>query len=211
MSKKENNKNKKSKKIIKRTYNEMIEEPKKIIDTDINNKKEYENEIFKNKVNDMFKLNNIFFNQSNKLFQDNQIKNLFNGNYNLEKEYMPPIILIEKNSSNRNLNNIFYKILKENNAMVNDEIQLKYLKIKESSIVIENIYRDGNCFFRAISFFFSGSEEYHIFFRKLIYNYINYHLEEILFRFPYVYFRGKTTETVEYIPYITKIGNIEVN
>ena len=35
---------------------------------------------------------------------------------------MPPINLIEKNSSNRNLKNLFYKILKENNAIVNQEI-----------------------------------------------------------------------------------------
>ena len=53
------------------------------------------------------------------------------------------------------------------------------------------------------------------FFRKFIYNSINNHLEEILFQFSYVYFRGKTTETVEYIPYIEKninyAGELECN
>ena len=50
-----------------------------------------------------------------------------------------------------------------------------YKKIKENSIVFENIYRDGNCF-SGYYFFFTGSEEYHILFRKL-------HLEEILIEF----------------------------
>lgn len=37
---------------------------------------------------------------------------------------MPPINLIEKKSSKRNLNNVFFKILKENNFIINHEIKL---------------------------------------------------------------------------------------
>jgi len=44
----------------------MKEESKKIKDVDINSNKEDKNEIFQNKVNDIFKLNNYFLNQSNK-------------------------------------------------------------------------------------------------------------------------------------------------
>ena len=41
--------------------------------------------------------------------------------------------------------------------------QLKYLKINENSLLLEDIYGDGNCFYGAISSFFVGSQEYHFF------------------------------------------------
>lgn len=39
----------------------------------------------------------------------------------------------------------------------------KYLKINENSLLLEDIYGDENCFFRTISSFFVGSQEYHFF------------------------------------------------
>ena len=35
-----------------------------------------------------------------------------------------------------------------------------------------DIQKDGNCFFRAVSKFLSGTEIYHLYFKNITYNYI---------------------------------------
>ena len=44
--------------------------------------------------------------------------------------------------------------------------------IHENALLEDSIFKDGNCFFRAVSTFFTGTEQYHTYYRKLIYEYI---------------------------------------
>ena len=81
---------------------------------------------------------------------------------------MPPSALIKKGNNNRLMNYEIYRLLLKTNNN-----NLKNLKFKENIFDIENIYNDGNCFYRAISSFICTSEQYRIFFRNLVYDYIN--------------------------------------
>ena len=99
---------------------------------------------------------------------------------------------------------LFYLIHTQKIKKKND---LKNIKFKENNFITDEIYKDGNCFYRAISSFFCGTEEYHLFFRNLIYDYIMSDYDNILISFPYVYFNGKTIDIDEYIPMIKKNGH----
>ena len=64
------------------------------------------------------------------------------------------------------------------------------MKITENTLLEDSIFKDGNCFFRAISSFFTGTEQYHIYYRKLIYEYIIDNKDEVIIDNPYVYYNG---------------------
>ena len=68
---------------------------------------------------------------------------------------------------NSNFNNIFYK----ENSYINS--------IPKEKIVIKEIKSDGNCFFRAISYYMNNSEDYHNNYRELAYQICLNSLKEI--------------------------------
>ena len=197
--KKKKSKSKKKKVAKKRTYNEMIEESKRL---NINEPNSYNITGSKTKIpkknsdND----NNI---KPNSLNTDIHLPT----EYNFDKIYMPSIELIRSNEENRNLNiPIYISFNLIFNKKENDNI-LKTLKIKEDSLIIQKIFGDGNCLFRSISYFLTGTEAYHVFMRNLLYNYIIKNYEEIITEFPYVYHNGSPVNTDEYIPLIQDNGN----
>ena len=57
--------------------------------------------------------------------------------------------------------------------------QHKYLKINENSLLLEELYGDGNCFFRAISSFLQVHKNI-TFFRKIAYEYIQSNTNDII-------------------------------
>ena len=132
---------------------------------------------------------------------------IFPTEYKFDKTHMPSLELIKNNEENRNLNIPVYIAF---NAIFNkkdyDNI-LKKLKIKEDCLLTQKTYGDGNCHFRCISYFLTGTEAYHGFMRNLLYNYIINHLEEIIIEFPYIYYNGNAVNTDEYIPLIQENGN----
>ena len=84
---------------------------------------------------------------------------------------------------------------------------MKNLRIKESCLITQQVYGDGNCLFRCISYFLTEAQAYHVFIRYLLYNYIINHFEDIIIQFPYVYYNGTPLNTDEYIPLIQENGN----
>ena len=132
-------------------------------------------------------------------------KDLFNFNFDFDKENMPPSDMIEKNSNNRILNCDIGKILFGFIEDI-DGKKLKELKFKDNAFINEDIYGDGNCFYRAISYYICNSEEYHLFFRNLVYDYIMANKNDIIVKFPYVYNNGKAVDIEDYIPLIKKQG-----
>ena len=85
---------------------------------------------------------------------------------------MPNLELIKSNEENRNLNIPVY--ISFSNIFSKNEYDniLKLLKIKKDSLVTQEIYGDGNCLFRSISYFLTGIESYQIHMRNFLYNYI---------------------------------------
>ena len=128
---------------------------------------------------------------------------------------MPPSNIILESEDNRKLNIPIYNLLVASYDPNNDNNNLKNLKIKEDCLNNISIYKDGNCFFRSISTFFSNSEEYHLFFRNLIYDYIRVNFDELISEFPYIYYNGKSIDLDDYIPLIkingTYAGEFECN
>ena len=82
-------------------------------------------------------------------------------------------------------------MINENNILINGEKQLKNIKTKENCLLIVYIY----CLFRAISCFFSLTENYNLFFKKILYKYIIDNKDDIIIKFPYVYYDGKLINT----------------
>ena len=121
----------------------MISEYKKTINNNINNEEDIINKEAnintKNKKESLIELNNSY--------------NFFNFNFDFEKDNMPPSDLIKKGNNNRLMNYEIYRLLLKTNNN-----NLKNLKFKENIFDIENIYNDGNCFYRAISSFICTSE-----------------------------------------------------
>ena len=198
--KKSLSKKKKTKK--KRNYNEMIEENK-----GLNTNESYPENLKGNLKNNYprFKNDNDYASNinPNKIKTDIQLPT----EYNINKNYMPSLELIKSNEENRNLNIPVY--ISFNNIFSKNEYDniLKTLKIKEDSLVTQEIYGDGNCLFRSISYFLTGTEAYHVYMRNLLYNYIINHYEVIITEFPYVYYNGSAVNTDEYIPLIQNSGN----
>ena len=112
---------------------------------------------------------------------------------------MQPFYLIKNCSNNELINYEIYRLLLKTNNN-----NLKNLKFKENIFDIENIYNDGNCFYRAISSFICTSEQYRIFFRNLVYDYINNNYNDIIVKSPYIYYNGKAIDIEDYIPMIKK-------
>ena len=156
----------------------MISEYKKTINNNINNEEDINKEAninTKNKKESLIELNNSY--------------NFFNFNFDFEKDNMPPSDLIKKGNNNRLMNYEIYRLLLKTNNN-----NLKNLKFKENIFDIENIYNDGNCFYRAISSFICTSEQYRIFFRNLVYDYINNNYNDIIVKSPYIYYNGKAID-----------------
>ena len=189
MPKKKQNAKSKKKKIKKRNYNTMIEQSQNIVNNNGFNNIDIDSELNSKKIK----------------VSDKKHKDIFNFNFDFDKEYMPPSDLIEKNIDNRNLNSNIGKILfdlKEDK----DRIKLKNLKFNENAFISEDIYGDGNCFYRAVSYYICNSEQYHLFFRNLIYDFITANKNDIIIKFPYVYYNGKAVDIEDYIPLIKKPG-----
>ena len=183
----------------KRNYNEMLEDNKNI-STNIKDEKDEKNLNLNRDTSAQPSQTN---NNSN---NNNRKHDIFYNTINIDKTYMPNEELINNNENNRNLNNIVYeyfvKFYKENT----NRNLLKTLKVNEDALLIQKIYGDGNCLFRSISHFITGSEEYHLFIRNLLYHYIIENFDSICAEFPYVYYEGNTIDIDEYIPLIKNSG-----
>ena len=95
--------------------------------------------------------------------------------------------LINKNLEKLEKN---YNVLFEN--MVNKIVD-------KDAIFIREMFGDGNCFYRSLSFFFTNSQNYHDYFRNYIYNYIISNEEDIINEFPYINFNDKIININQYI------------
>ena len=123
----------------------MIEENNKL-----KNDEEEKNSINQNSVKFNFQLKK----DTNK--NNNNNKNLFKNQKDInEFENCPTNNIIERNERKRKVNLHIYKIILENNKKINNVNQLKFLKLKENVLLVDTIFKDGNCFFRAISCFFN--------------------------------------------------------
>ena len=122
---------------------------------------------------------------------------------------MSSLELIKNNEETRNNNIPIY--LEFNNILKKPEYDslLKNNHINEDSFIIQKIYSDGNCLFRCISFFLTGTETYRLFMRNLFNNYIENNLTEILAEFPYIYYEYWPINTEDYIPLIKESGNYD--
>jgi len=120
---------------------------------------------------------------------------------------MPSLELIKSNEEARNQNIPIY--IAFNTIFIKKDYDniLKTTKIKEGCLLVQKIYGDGNCLFRIISYFLTGTEAYNIFMRNLLYNYIINHYDEIITEFPYVYYNESPINIDEYIPLIQESGN----
>ena len=170
---------KKQKDVKKRTYNEMIK------DNNVLDKKETKD----NNENSIEKKNNFFIKtmknndeNSSDIKAKTDIK--FPSNYNFDKTHMPSSELIKSQEETRNLNIPIYIEFKNIFTKTDNDNILKNLHIAEDCFIIQKIYGDGNCLFRCISYFLTGTEAYHGFIRNLLYNYIVNNLGEILAEFP---------------------------
>ena len=178
-------KNKKRQKPKKRNYNSMIAENKEKF-----SQKENTEDIIKRHHKKKAKLPKNNDNSPDENY-------FFNFPFQIDKTNVPPNDVIKKNSSNRKANLPLYSILSNSYTENKEKNDLKNIKFKENNFMTDEIYKDGNCFYRAISSFFCGTEEYHLFFRNLIYDYIMSDYDNILISFPYVYFNGKTIDIDE--------------
>lgn len=134
--------------------------------------------------------------------------NLIKANKDINDfEHCPTETVIKSNENKRTDYLSIYQILIENNKEINDKNQLKLLKITENALLENSIFKDWNCLFRVISSFLIGIEQYHIYYRKLIHEYILENKDEIIIDNPYVYYNGKLINTDDYIPLIKINGN----
>ena len=71
-----------------------------------------------------------------------------------------------------------------------------------------NIYitPDGNCFFMNESIFYFDNEEYHLYFRNFVYNYINKHINDILINNNIVEHNNKIIDLEDYFRILNKNG-----
>ena len=108
---------------------------------------------------------------------------------------IPEYFFIDKYCLQRKKNKFLYhKVLKK-------EI------IYKNEIIILNVIGDGNCYFRNLSLYFTNNENYHIFFRELLYIYINKNKEDIIKENPYHLYKDKLIKVIDYIPLIKKEKN----
>lgn len=67
--------------------------------------------------------------------------------------------------------------------------------IFKDEVNINNIDGDGNCFFRNLSLFFTNDENYHHFFREILFIYMD--KNNIIYENPYILFRDKLIKIIE--------------
>ena len=178
------------KKPKKRNYNEMLEDSKTL-----------------NKDNNKTEFNISANSKSCKLKEGNDdSNNLIKINFNLDKLDLPPEDVIKEHDVNRKLNIPYYLIFKDIFSKDNYDDLLKKLKFNDDSLVTIEIGRDGNCLYRALSHFLTGSQIYHIKIRKIIYNYILENMDTIGAEYPFVYYQGNAVDIEDYVPFIEKNG-----
>ena len=185
----------------KRNYNEMKKSGKtkskdKNKKIKINSKFIANNPI--NSNNKMIKLNidNDYI-KNNKIYlhPNSFILNEFNINENMleiEEDLNYNISV----PSNKEMQNYIDK--SENNYLLYYKI-INHLNIEPTEFIEKNINKDGNCFFNNISYFFTNTEDYHLFFRYILYKYCKYYLSEITNYHPLIDYKGKTYSTINYI------------
>ena len=105
---------------------------------------------------------------------------------------MPSEHIIKNNENSRKSNNAIYPILLSfSKEYIKGISIIKTLKIKDECLLTEKIYGDGNCYYRSLSYYFTKTEEYHPFFRDIIYKYLKMNYEQIVIDTPYIYYDGK--------------------
>ena len=195
-------KSKKRKPIKKRTYNEMNTNSKRI--SNLDNTSIIENNKNENK---MHCIKSIKTSDDNTSFIKEDFTIQFPDSYAFDKTHMPSLELIKSNKDTRDNNIPIYLEFKNIFNKPEYDSLLKNIHINEDSFIIQKIYGDGNCLFRCISYFLTGTESYHLFMRNLLFNYIENNLAEILAEFPYIYYEGGPINTEDYIPLIKESGN----
>ena len=181
----------------KRTYIESL-------DNELNKKMEkINNDIFNSKGGKKLKIGGEEILKLNTA-EKNKIDSYFKVDDRFNPNYMPPNDIILNNEKNRKINFEIYKYLLINNKEKNTFIINKSIFFEENIFIIYNIGEDGNCFFRCISYYFTGEEKFHMSFRKLLYEYIIYKYDEIVAEFPFTYYNGKCIDIDDYIPLIQK-------
>ena len=111
----------------------------------------------------------------------------------LAKELIP-------NRNNLNIYSIYFK----DNYKLNDII-FKRFEIPSKYVDIINVQGDGNCFFRCLSLIFFQKEDYHMFFRKYLYDYYIKNYNQVLENYTYIEYNNISYETKDYIPLIKKM------
>ena len=86
--------------------------------------------------------------------------------------------------------------------------------LQNNEIILENVTGDGNCYYRTISHFLFGMQDYHDLIRIDLYNYINNKREELVKNNPYVDYFGTLYHIDDYINLIKQnkfyAGDLEV-
>ena len=96
--------------------------------------------------------------------------------------------------SNNEMHNYIDK--SENNYLLYYKI-INHLNGEPREFIEIDINRYGNCFFKNISYFFTNSEDYHLFFRYILYKYCKYY-SEITNNHPLIYYNEKAYSTINY-------------
>ena len=141
-------------------------------------------------------------NNTEKLNINNYIRNHFNIKeeyllINKEINYKIPIpdenIFLKKEKSYYDNYKIYYNIS-------------KHLVIDDNNIYEKKINKDGNCFYNCLSYFFTGEQNYNLFFRYFLYKYVKDFQIEIKNEFSTVPFRDRDIDTTLYIDNIKEDG-----
>ena len=141
--------------------------------------------------------------------------NVDNENNDMNKEDYSKIISHIK-YSNFKISNYLNNLIPSNEELIETETyrkQNKYLYhyiinkeyLPKEYIEEIEINPDGNCFYNNLSYFYTGKEVYHRFFRMLIYIYIKENEDSIIINSPYILIDGdKNIDTDKYIENIKK-------
>ena len=63
--------------------------------------------------------------------------------------------------------------------------------VDDKILSIRTIYRDGNCYFRSLSYFFNNNQNYYEYYRNYLYNYLKNTEIKYTFEFPYIIINDK--------------------
>ena len=83
------------------------------------------------------------------------------------------------------------------------------VNIPNNYFIVTDITKDGNCFFRSVSKYLSGEEKYHLFLRKIAYNYIKKNKNTIITKNEnnLIYKENKFYNLDEYLKELSEDGN----